>query len=85
MHNRGGKFPRNRKLLLNCSLYVELWDGGFKFSQTGPYSCTTGHYDGTQLVLGSGARCFPLHTSVWISWYGTFYRIGDSPTYTYCN
>ncbi len=69
----------------NCSLYVELWDEGVKFSQAGPYSCTTGHYDGIPLVLGSGVGCFPLHTSVWISWYGIFYRIGDSPTFIYCN
>ena len=76
----------NQQLLLppyNCSLYVELWEGNFKWSQAGPFSCALGHYDGIPFGI-AGAGCLPLHSSVWLSLNGSFYRIGDSPTYTYC-
>ncbi|HEU5379853.1 MAG TPA: hypothetical protein VFV38_30895 [Ktedonobacteraceae bacterium] len=70
---------------ISCGLYIELWEGNFKWSQLGPVSCNIGHYDGDPYFPVGG--CHALHTSAWIL-YGPqgnlFYRIGDSPTYTYC-
>jgi hypothetical protein len=67
----------------NCTLYIELWNGGTKIFQDAGHPCTVGHYNST-LIFTLTSGCAPLHTSVWISYFGTFYRIGDSPTYTYC-
>jgi len=66
----------------SCTLYIEIWAGGTKLSQDAGHSCTVGHYNSTSLTALGG--CAALHTSAWISYSGTFYRIGDSPTYTYC-
>jgi hypothetical protein len=67
----------------SCTLYIELWAGGSKIFQDGGHPCTVGHYNST-LIFTVTSGCAALHTSVWISYFGTFYRIGDSPTYTYC-
>ena len=63
-----------------CSLYIEVWDNSYRELQSGPYPCVQNHY-GSQLSWFSSVGW--LHTSVWISFNGTFYRIGDSPTYYY--
>ena len=66
----------------SCSLYLELWAGNYRYQQSGPYSCTAGHYQTSFSWFSSVGW---LHSSVWISFNGTFYRIGDSPTYYYCD
>jgi hypothetical protein len=68
----------------NCTLYIELWrDSGGKVYQDGGHPCTFGHYLSTITIMHP-LPCTLFHTSAWISYSGTFYRIGDSPSYTYC-
>lgn len=70
-----------------CTLYIELWDGGNKIFQDAGHLCFVDHYTSTKELInppGNGCTDF-LHTSVWISFEGVFYRIGDSPSYQFCS
>lgn len=71
-----------------CTLNIEIWDNsGHKYFQDGGHLCEAGnHYTSSQILINPpGSGCTPpLHSSVWISYEGTFYRIGDSPSYQFC-
>lgn len=70
---------------IDCVMYMEVWNGNHKEFQDDGHTCYRGYYDTNYTYTVPRGSCESLHSSAWMLYYETFYRLGDSPSYTYCN
>ena len=66
----------------NCQLFIEQWVGGTRVDVSDPVACS-GHQLSNAFYAPFG--CKLVHTSAYIINNGNFVRIGDSPTFKFCN